>query len=224
MAELLTARGYEVVKAYDGKDGIQAFETNDIRLMFVDLVMPKVDGWQFIRYIRSKYRTTGIPSSPYPASSSSSWIHWIRSGPITTLPRDRCPTQKHCSMHSGPDGKPAFSPTRRLPGFLIWVTSTPAGKPSSLIESLHFQQAITENIGMGILVVDTDTKILNTNSRALEILALTEAAVLTVLYPDSLPPRGPGPIAPEHEGRGPGTGIWIKSTCPCPSTIAGFVW
>ncbi|MGD9282008.1 MAG: response regulator, partial [Desulfobacterales bacterium] len=61
VCELLEKRGYTVTKAYDGKDGISKLKDNPHDIMFVDLVMPKVDGSQFIDYVRRKYGSNHFP-------------------------------------------------------------------------------------------------------------------------------------------------------------------
>ena len=40
----LAQEGYHVVKAYDGEQAIRALKTNDIQLMIIDVMMPKLDG------------------------------------------------------------------------------------------------------------------------------------------------------------------------------------
>jgi CheY-like chemotaxis protein len=61
VGELLEKRGYAVTKAYDGKDGISKLQDNPYDIMFVDLVMPKVDGSQFIDFVRRKYGPNHFP-------------------------------------------------------------------------------------------------------------------------------------------------------------------
>jgi PAS domain S-box-containing protein len=56
-----------------------------------------------------------------------------------------------------------------------------------LLNSLKFHQAIIESLGVGIIVVDTDTRILNTNSLAFEILAKSPTQVLNNSVVDIFP-------------------------------------
>ena len=51
--DFLTKSNYEVVEASDGAEAIDIFfEQNDIALIILDVMMPKVDGWQVCREIR----------------------------------------------------------------------------------------------------------------------------------------------------------------------------
>jgi PAS domain S-box-containing protein len=56
-----------------------------------------------------------------------------------------------------------------------------------LLNSLKFHQAIIESLGVGIIVADTDTRILNTNSLAFEILAKSPTQVLNNCVVDIFP-------------------------------------
>ncbi len=61
LSELLTNRGYEVLKAYNGKEGIALLENDSVDIIFADLILPKVDGPQFFKFIRHKYNGNPIP-------------------------------------------------------------------------------------------------------------------------------------------------------------------
>ncbi len=51
--DFLVKRNYEVVEAEDGSQALDIFfEHNDIALVLLDIMMPKVDGWQVCREIR----------------------------------------------------------------------------------------------------------------------------------------------------------------------------
>ncbi|WP_025721160.1 response regulator transcription factor [Paenibacillus sp. 1-18] len=49
----LTKEGYKLTTAYDGEEGLAAFERHTYDLVLVDLMMPKVDGMEVIRRIRT---------------------------------------------------------------------------------------------------------------------------------------------------------------------------
>jgi len=54
----LTRQGYEVYKAYDGQEGLQQIYNHQPDLVILDIMMPKMDGWQVCRRIRE---TSDIP-------------------------------------------------------------------------------------------------------------------------------------------------------------------
>ena len=50
----LTQEGYHVLKAYDGMQAIQMLEREEIQLLIIDVMMPKLDGIQAMIRIREK--------------------------------------------------------------------------------------------------------------------------------------------------------------------------
>ena len=55
----LSKEGYNILKAYDGMEALKIVEKNDnIHLILLDIMMPKLDGWSVLRQIR---QTSRIP-------------------------------------------------------------------------------------------------------------------------------------------------------------------
>ena len=50
----LEKEGYEVVMAHDGEEAVAHFEADKPSLILLDIMMPKLDGWQVCREIRKK--------------------------------------------------------------------------------------------------------------------------------------------------------------------------
>lgn len=51
--DFLARQGFEVMEAADGEEALDIFfETKDIALVLLDVMMPKMDGWQVLREIR----------------------------------------------------------------------------------------------------------------------------------------------------------------------------
>ena len=57
----LKANGYEVVCAYDGQEGLQKVASQSPDLIIVDIGMPKVDGYTFVKEVRAKESTSKTP-------------------------------------------------------------------------------------------------------------------------------------------------------------------
>lgn len=51
----LMQEGFEVVKAYDGIEAIEALKNNDIQLLIIDVMMPRLDGIHAVLKIRESY-------------------------------------------------------------------------------------------------------------------------------------------------------------------------
>ncbi len=50
--KVLTQKGYEVLKASNGQEGLQLLFAHKPDIVLLDVVMPKIDGWQVCRRIR----------------------------------------------------------------------------------------------------------------------------------------------------------------------------
>ena len=54
LKDFLSAKGYQILEAEDGEKAIEVFEENrnKIKLILLDVMMPKLDGWSVLRKIR----------------------------------------------------------------------------------------------------------------------------------------------------------------------------
>ncbi|MGL5766347.1 MAG: response regulator transcription factor, partial [Sarcina sp.] len=50
----LQIAGYSVLKAGDGEEGKAIFDSNDIDFVLLDVMMPKIDGFELVGYIKAK--------------------------------------------------------------------------------------------------------------------------------------------------------------------------
>ncbi len=188
LADLLEDRGYDVVKAYDGKEGISKLEEGSFDFIFVDLIMPKVDGKQFIGFVRKRY-----PDASFPIIAMSATLierednmgdiggdYYLAKGPINEMAErvnrlvDRIEKQPFFE-HGGE--------TFLEPGKLH-----PRQVTGELVERLDFQLGVFESIGIGIIVIDRDVKIIGVNPSALEILNRSIGDVLNQHIASIFPP------------------------------------
>jgi len=69
---------------------------------------------------------------------------------------------------------------------------------SELIQSVNFQQAITESIGVGVIVIDRDARIISANSLALDIIDKSYDEVLnreaSSVFPEKERPKVMGSL------------------------------
>ena len=54
----LSSEGYQVFEAFNGLEAVDCIQNNDIHLVLMDIMMPKMDGWQACREIRKQ---SGVP-------------------------------------------------------------------------------------------------------------------------------------------------------------------
>lgn len=61
VSRLLTKNGFEVRAARDGLDGLKSLEEYEPDLIIADVMMPNLDGLTFVRALKSRKETQGIP-------------------------------------------------------------------------------------------------------------------------------------------------------------------
>jgi PAS domain S-box-containing protein len=170
LGELLTKRGYKVLKAYDGKEGIAALENETVSILFADLVLPKISGRQFFNFIRKKYDGNHCPLVALSGTmieqlSSLQEIgadYFIAKGPIDQL------TVKLNEFMAEMETKPFFPPIDKK--VLATGNVYPRRDAVELLDSLMFHQAVIDCAAAGIIIVDSDTRIIHANREALEII------------------------------------------------------
>lgn len=61
IAFTLQPHGYRVIGAGDGAEGLARFETETVNLVITDLNMPRMNGIDFIKALRSSPHGAGVP-------------------------------------------------------------------------------------------------------------------------------------------------------------------
>src|SRR3989338_1841917 len=65
MTELLKSRlesqSYEIITAHDGEEGLEKARYEKPDLIILDVLMPKMDGYTFVRELKVEEATKGIP-------------------------------------------------------------------------------------------------------------------------------------------------------------------
>jgi len=170
LGELLEKKGYKVIKAYDGKEGISKIETENIDLMFADIIMPKINGPELIKFVRMKYKdncfpiiaVSGIIIEHLGALDKIGADYYIAKGPI----------EKMATMFN--DFMNTIENNSALPDVISSIIESgsvfPRRESVDLIDSLHFQKSVIECIGIGVLILDSDTRIMEANQLVAKIL------------------------------------------------------
>lgn len=61
LSDFLTLRGYEAITAGDGLEGLEKAMQVVPNLIFLDITMPKMNGWQTLTRLRGNEKTKDIP-------------------------------------------------------------------------------------------------------------------------------------------------------------------
>ncbi len=186
LAELLESREYNVIKAYDGKEGISKIEDKDINLMFVDIIMPKIDGTELIKYAHTKY-----PENCFTIVAVSGTIieridslidigadYYIAKGPMEKMA---------ANIHELLDKIDNNSFECQGAKIIESGTLFPRREAVGLLDSIQFYKAIIDSVGFGIINIDSDTRIVGINSYALNMLNKTRFELLNRPVTDIFP-------------------------------------
>ena len=178
LSELLDKRGYQVIKAYDGKEAIGKLAEITVDILFADLVLPKIDGQQLFRFVRQKYKSrhfpmvalSGIMIENLGSLDEIGADYFIAKGPADKL------TIKLNDFMAEMEIQPFFPPADKK--VLDTGNVYPRRDAVELVKSLQFHQAVIECAGVGIIIVDDDSRIINANPVALEIIGRSSADVI----------------------------------------------
>ncbi len=178
LSELLEKRGYQVLKAYNGKEGIAKLENESVDILFADLVLPKVNGWRFFKLIRTKYSGNHFPM----VALSGTMIEQL--GSLQEIGADyfiaKGPTDKLTVKLNEFMAEMEIRPFVPSVDKKILAASDifPRRDAMELLNSLLFHQAVIDCAAVGIIIVDDDTRIINANVTALEIIGKSSVDVI----------------------------------------------
>ena len=187
LSELLEKRGYLVTKAYDGKQGFAKLGETPFDIIFTDLLIPKVDVRQFIRFIRMTYpdyhlpvvALSGVVMEQLAVLDKIGADYYIPKGPIGPL------AVQINEFITEIETQPVFPSTAKK--LFKNGNILPRREAVELVTSLQFHRAIIENLGVGVIILDKDTRVLNVNSTALDILGKSAVEILNRPVSDLFP-------------------------------------
>lgn len=76
VSEQLRRDGYSVVEATDGEDAIEKIKANIPDLVVTDIVMPKKNGYELCRWLKSDPKTRDIPVVMCTSKSEEFDVYW----------------------------------------------------------------------------------------------------------------------------------------------------
>ncbi len=189
LSNLLEQHGYQVCKAYDGKQGIAGLEEGPFDIMFADLVISKVSGRQFFHSARRKFNgrccplvaLSGTVIEQMESLDAIGADYFIAKGPM-----DKLAVQLN-EFITEMENRPALPPAEKK--ILQTGNVFPRRDAMELLEELEFQQAVLDCIGAGVIIIDTDTRVMNANSAALDALGKSLFEILNCPILKLFPPN-----------------------------------
>jgi CheY-like chemotaxis protein len=194
LAGFLEKRGYQVRKAYDGKQGIAGLDDGPYDILFADLVMPKVNGRRFFEFVRSQYNGQRFPIVAISGTLIEQMDeldeigadYFIAKGPIDKL--EVRLNEFITGLESRPDLPPAEKKILQTGGVF------PRRDAMELLGALEFYHVVIDSIGVGLIIIDKDTRIINANASALAVLDASMVEILNKPILDAFPPNRCGEL------------------------------
>jgi len=194
LSGVLERRGYQVRKAYDGKEGIAGLDDGPYDILFADLVMPKVNGRQFFEVVRRRFNghcfpivaVSGTVIEQMDELDAIGADYFIAKGPMEKL------AVRLDEFITGLERNPALPPSEKK--ILQTGSVFPRRDAMELLVSLEFYQTVINAIGVGVIVLDKDTRIINANPTALKVLDTAMVDILNRPIMDILPPNRSGEL------------------------------
>lgn len=177
LAELLTQGGYEVLKAYDGLEALELAEQERPDLIFLDIVMPKVDGDRVCQYLKENPSTQPIPIVILSATTIEDRAKLLKIGADAYLAKGRVEELKAniLAILKRLEAKEAGRPEEAILG-------TEKAHPRTLVKELlqlkRHHEALLRNMRDGVLNIDQEEKVTYVNPAGLEILGRLEREVI----------------------------------------------
>ncbi len=205
LSGLLERRGYAVHKAYDGKQGIAGLEDGPYDILFADLVMPKVNGRRFFEFVRRKYNghcfpivaVSGTVIEQMDDLDAIGADYFIAKGPIDKL------EVRLNEFITQLENRPGLPPAKKK--ILQTGGVFPRRDAMELLVSLDFLHTVIESLGVGVVIIDKDTRVINANPAALNVMQTSMVELLNRPVLDIFPPNRSSELisALKQTGRGP---------------------
>lgn len=88
LEEFLSGEGYAVVTAADGRAGLEATRAHRPDVVLLDMKLPQVDGWQFMRELRGEFARTIPVLVTTAAPDARRWADEVGADGVIAKPYD----------------------------------------------------------------------------------------------------------------------------------------
>jgi CheY-like chemotaxis protein len=189
LSGLLEKHAYSVYKAYDGKQAIAGLDEGPFDVLFADLVLPKISGRRFFEFIRKKLdgrrillvAVSGTVIEQMDDLEAIGADYFIAKGPFEKL---EIHLNGFIAAIQHPSSLPPADKKIIQTGGVF-----PRRDAMELLKVFKFSQEVIEALGVGVIVVDTDTRIINANEAALKVMQASIVDILNHPIMEVFPPN-----------------------------------
>ncbi|MBW2192449.1 MAG: response regulator [Deltaproteobacteria bacterium] len=183
MEKMLHEKGYQVFTAEDGLQAIDILKTCTPAVMFIDLVMPNIDGRTLVRIIRTMPAMKDAYLVLLSAISAEEWVDIARlsvSACIAKGPFDEM-AQNLLFVLDQPD----LARSRCLSGEVLGIKDvSPRGITEELLSVKNHFEIILGKMSEGILEINTEGRVIYANPAAYSLIDLPEKNLLGLPFSD----------------------------------------
>lgn len=177
MTDLLTEKGHEVVPAKDGLSALDVLETYVPDVIFVDVVMPNIDGRKLCRIIRSMPKLENAYVAVLSAIVAEDEIEpasigadvYIPKGPLDEMVQPILAVLDASEQKTSKDLRENITGQRNL---------FPREITKELLATKRDLEIILESMAEGLLEVTLEQRVVYANPAALSLIALPEEELL----------------------------------------------
>lgn len=179
LSEILSRRNYDVIKAYDGREGIEQLKKTAVDIIFVDLLMPKINGTEFIAFARDYLNDINIPVILISGALIEQIDQIQRIGAnyyIAKGPFEKTAGHIHSLINTLQQN---ILPSLTTDNLILPDKFYPRQDTMELVQAMDCVHNIFESMGIGLLVLDRDAHVIRTNRQAMTILQVSLKDTLT---------------------------------------------
>ena len=198
MASLITKEGHDIITAEDGLSALDVLKTHTPDLMFLDLVMPNIDGRTLCRIVRRMDRFKDTPVIILSATAAEEGLNvteigatlCIAKGPFNLM-KPHILSALELSKHGtfqDPDEKPIGHEDIHARG----VTQ-------ELLDVKQHFEVVLERMSEGLVEITREGRVIYTNSAALSLLKLPIERIMGASFEDLFNPEDRQQIQEQHK-------------------------
>ena len=178
ISQILLEEGYQVMEAKSGMDALEMIKSQPYYCVFLDLMIPKVDGARVCQYIKEDQQLSHIPVVILSGTIAENISHlddigadfYIAKGPMQSMKKNILTVLKQ--LEAGFDGHGERAPVLGIDSLF------PRAATRDLLHYQRHHEAILRNMGEGVIEIDADLKIVRINYAGLMIFQTLERKVV----------------------------------------------
>jgi PAS domain S-box-containing protein len=175
LADILREAGYEVMRAYDGMEAMEALAQSRPDAVFLDIVMPKISGERVFQFIKENPLTRGVPVIILSGTLLENRENLLALGADGYVAKG---SREELRAHVVAALKHLERPVTGPVGVLGADTVQPQEKVWELVALREYLEALLRAVGEGVVEVDGRQRVLGANRACLQILGEEESALV----------------------------------------------